>query len=124
MAERFWPGPLTLLLVAPAGLAVEVTAGTGRVGVRVPDHAVARALCAAAGTPLTATSANRSGEPASNDPDHVCRELLGAVDLVVDAGLTPGGPASTIVDVTQIQPVLVRPGAIPWEEIRAWLDPG
>jgi L-threonylcarbamoyladenylate synthase len=68
LAERFWPGPLTLLVTAPETLAPGVTGGTGRVGIRVPAHAVARALCAACDNPLTATSANLSGEPASNHP--------------------------------------------------------
>ena len=75
--DRFWPGPLTLLMQAPERLPAEVTGGTGRVGVRVPAHAVARALCAACGSPLTATSANMSGQPATNDPDAVA-ESLGA----------------------------------------------
>ena len=69
LAERFWPGPLTLLMPAPRALARDVTGGTGRVGVRVPADAVARAICAEAGRPITATSANISGEPATADPD-------------------------------------------------------
>ena len=69
-----------------------MTGGTGRVGVRVPAHAVARALCAACGSPLTATSANVSGEPASNDPDVVvARAWRDSIDVLLDAGLTPAG---------------------------------
>jgi L-threonylcarbamoyladenylate synthase len=122
LAERFWPGALTLLLPAAAALAPGVAGGTGRVGVRVPAHAVARALCVACGTLLTATSANVSGEPASNDPDVVARALGESADVLLDAGLTPGGPPSTIVDMTGATPVLVRAGAIGWEEVRAWLE--
>src|SRR6476646_9770043 len=67
LADRFWPGPLTLLIKAAPALANDVTAGTGKVGVRVPNHDVARRICGAAGVPITATSANKSGEPATDD---------------------------------------------------------
>lgn len=122
LAERFWPGPLTLLVAAPRTLAHDVTGGTGRVGVRVPADDVARAICRAAGRPLTATSANVSGRPATADPDQVERALGDRIDLLIDAGPTRGGAASTIVDATAAAPVLVRAGAIPWEEILAWLN--
>ena len=102
-------------------LAREVTGGTGRVGVRVPAHDIARAICRAADRPITATSANRSGQPATADPDEVERTLGEDVDLLIDAGPTPGGAPSTIVDVTGATPRLVRAGAIPWDEIQAWL---
>ena len=121
LAIRFWPGPLTLLMPAPERLPAEVTGGTGRVGVRVPAHAVARALCAACGTPLTATSANKSGQPATNDPDAVAESLGAGIDLLLDAGVTPGGPPSTIIDVTDATPRVIRQGAIPWESIQACL---
>jgi len=119
LAAAFWPGPLTLLLAAPPALAAAVSGGTGRVGVRVPAHEVARAICRAAGRPLTATSANLSGEPASGDPDVVARSLGDRVGLLLDAGRTPGGPPSTIVDATGPAPRLVREGAIRWEEVLA-----
>jgi L-threonylcarbamoyladenylate synthase len=121
LGSRFWPGPLTLLLSAPAALSAAVSAGTSRVGVRVPDHAVARGLCAACGVPLTATSANVSGEPASASPDEIARTLADRIDVLVDAGMAPGGAPSTIVDVTGIAPELVRAGAIPWDVIRAFV---
>lgn len=119
LARRFWPGPLTLLVPAPAWLAPFVSGGTGKVGVRVPAHAVARALCAACGLPLTATSANVSGAAPSADPDDIERVLGDRIDVLVDAGTTPGGAPSTIVDVTGEVPVLVRAGAIAWTEIEA-----
>ena len=122
LAERYWPGPLTLLVVAPRALAREVTGGTGRVGVRVPADEVARAICRAAGRPLTATSANVSGEPATADPDRVERTLGDRIDLLIDSGPTRGGAASTIVDATGPDPVLVRAGAIGWEDILLWLN--
>ena len=121
LADRFWPGPLTLLVTAPRGLARDVTGGTGKVGVRVPADAVARAICAEAGRPITATSANVSGEPPTSDPDQVERTLGDRIDLLIDTGTTRGGAASTIVDVTGADPVLVRAGAISWDDIQACL---
>jgi L-threonylcarbamoyladenylate synthase len=105
-------------------IAVEATGGTGRIGVRVPDHRVARDLCAACERPLTATSANISGEPASADPDVVAASFAERdLDVLLDAGATRGGVPSTIVDVTGAGARLVRPGAIAWEEIEACLNP-
>ena len=121
LAAKFWPGPLTLLIPAPVTLAHGVAAGTGRVGVRVPAHDIARAICRAADRPITATSANRSGQPATADPDEVERTLGEDVDLLIDAGPTRGGVPSTIVDVTGAAPRLVRAGAVSWDDIQAWL---
>ncbi|MBI3401941.1 MAG: threonylcarbamoyl-AMP synthase [Acidobacteria bacterium] len=121
LAARFWPGPLTLLVAAPPRLAPDVT-GTGTVGVRVPAFEVARAVCAACGHPVTATSANRSGEPATADPDVVERTLGDRLDFLLDAGPTPGGAPSTIVDVTAAEPRLVRAGAIAWDDVIACLN--
>ncbi len=121
LAGRFWPGPLTMLLHAPRAMAADVSGGTGRVGVRVPDHSIARAVCAGVGRPITATSANISGEPATSDPDEVERTLGGAVDFLLDTGRTRGGAPSTILDVTDGDPRLVRAGAIEWEAIQRCL---
>ncbi len=117
LAAAFWPGPLTLLVAAPRTLAAAVSAGTGRVGVRVPDNLIAQSVCLAAGHPVTATSANRSGEPATADPDDVERALGDRVDLLLDGGVTRGGAPSTIVDITTPAPSLVREGAIPWTRV-------
>ncbi len=119
LARAFWPGPLTLVMKAPEALAVEVTGGTGTVGVRVPACEVTRALCAAARLPLTATSANISGQPATNLPDDVAASLGVRLDVLVDSGPTAGGPPSTIVDVTGREPRLIRAGAIPWDAVLA-----
>jgi L-threonylcarbamoyladenylate synthase len=119
LGETFWPGPLTMLIVAPGSLAPQVAAGTGRVGVRVPHDAVARAVCQAVGHPLTATSANISDEPPTSEPDVVENTLGDRIDLMIDGGKTPGGPASTIIDVTVDPPTLVRAGAIPWEQVQS-----
>ena len=121
LAAVYWPGPLTLLVARPAALPAAVTGGLEHVGVRVPAHAVARELCRACGRPLTATSANPSGAPASADPGEVARTLGEGIGLLLDAGPTRGGPPSTIVDVSGREVRLVRPGAIPWDEVQAWL---
>jgi L-threonylcarbamoyladenylate synthase len=121
LADKFWPGPLTLLVAAPPALARDVTGGTGKVGVRVPADAVARAICAEAGRPITATSANVSGEAATADPNLVEQTLGDRIDLLIDAGTTRGGAPSTIVDVTGAAAVLVRAGAISWDEIQTCL---
>ena len=122
LAERFWPGPLTLLIASSAALAPDVTAGTGTVAVRVPAHDAVRALCRVCGTPLTATSANISGRPASDDPDEVARTLGGLIDALLDGGKTPGGAPSTIVDATGSTTRLVRPGRVAWGEVLACAD--
>jgi L-threonylcarbamoyladenylate synthase len=121
LATRFWPGPLTLILPAPRDL-VPAVSSDGTVGVRVPDHAVARALCRAAGFPLTATSANISGGAATSSPDVVAGILADRIDLLVDAGPTPGGSPSTLVDVTGPAPRLVRAGAVAWADIQSCLE--
>ena len=119
LARAFWPGPLTLVVPAPDALAVEVTGGTGTVGVRVPACEVTRALCAAAHLPLTATSANISGQPATHLPDDVASALGTRIDVLLDSGPTAGGPPSTIVDVTGPEPRLIRAGAISWDAVLA-----
>jgi L-threonylcarbamoyladenylate synthase len=119
LATGFWPGPLTLLVAAPDALAPEISGGTLRVGIRVPAHEVARGLCRAANSVLTATSANISGRPAVDHANDVASSLGGRIDLLLDAGPTVGGPPSTIVDVTGDEPRLVRTGAIRWEDIEA-----
>lgn len=117
LARQFWPGPLTLIVAAPAELTAALHSTTGRVAVRVSSHPIARALPAAVGFVLTSTSANRSGEPAPVTPDQVECTLGDAVDLVLDAGPATGGLPSTLVDVTGVRPVLVRAGAVAWRRV-------
>ena len=116
LAETFWPGPLTLVARAAPGLPAAVTLGEG-VGVRVPGSALARELCRLAGGPVTSTSANPSGGPPPASPDALDPDLLARVDLVLDAGPTPGGLPSTVVALGADEPRLIRAGAIPWERI-------
>jgi len=122
LAAAFWPGPLTLVLRAAVEMDVRVMAEGGTVAIRVPDQPIARALAAAADCPVTSTSANPSGLPPTADPDEVARALP-AIDVLIDAGVTPGGAPSTIVDATGTQPVLIRAGAIAWERVLESLGP-
>jgi L-threonylcarbamoyladenylate synthase len=119
LAQQFWPGPLTLVMRAPGALAPGVTAGGTTVGVRVPAHAVTRALCAAFERPVTATSANISGQAATDDPEKVAATLVSGLDLLLDSGTTPGGPASTIVDLTHGEMRLIREGGVSWKDVKA-----
>jgi L-threonylcarbamoyladenylate synthase len=112
LMDRYWPGPLTLVLPAHPALPAALTAGTGTIGVRLSGHAVARGLVAAVGTPVTAPSANPHGGASPRTADEVLAGLGTRVDLVLDGGRTPGGPASTVLDLTGRQAVVLRAGAI------------
>ncbi len=117
LAERFWPGPLTLVLPASPTLDPIVTGGSGTVAVRVPGSEVARSLARAAGGAVVSTSANLSGEPPPIRVADVSTELLARVDYVLDGGATPGGLPSTVVSVAAGAPALVRPGAISFADV-------
>jgi L-threonylcarbamoyladenylate synthase len=119
LADRFWPGPLTLILAKRKVVPDSVTAGLPTVAVRVPSHPVARALIEAAGVPVAAPSANRFSRPSPTRADHVVADLGELVDLVLDAGATTIGLESTILDLTQSPPVIRRPGGISREAIAA-----
>ena len=112
LMARYWPGALTLVLRAHAGLPDALTAGTGTIGVRLPGHPVARALVGAFGGPVTAPSANPHGQASPRTADEVIAGLAERVDLVLDGGATPGGPASTLLDLTRTPPVVLRAGAV------------
>ena len=112
LMAKYWPGPLTLILPARADLPVALTAGTGTIGVRLSAHPVALALVRAVGAPVTAPSANPHEGPAPRTADDVLIALGSGVDLVLDGGPTPGGPPSTVLDVTGAPPALLRPGAV------------
>jgi L-threonylcarbamoyladenylate synthase len=115
LVSRFWPGPLTVLVPKRPTLPEAVSA-TSTVGVRIPDHDIARALLRLAG-PMAVTSANISGQPSPTTAEEVCEQLGGRIDLIVDGGKTPGGMPSTLVDCTSEKPVIVRDGPISLNEL-------
>lgn len=117
MARAFWPGPLTLVLPKRPEVPPSVTAGLDTVAVRVPSHAVARALLAAARIPVAAPSANRSTEVSPTTAAHVEKSLGDAVDLILDGGPTTVGIESTVVDVTVNPPLVLRPGMITRDDL-------
>jgi L-threonylcarbamoyladenylate synthase len=117
LAERFWPGPLSLIVSAHDTIAERVTDSLRQVAVRVPDCLVARELARLALHPLTATSANLSGHPASASPDEVAAQFESRLDGLLDAGPAPGGLPSTIVDASKDEPLLIRAGALPWARV-------
>jgi L-threonylcarbamoyladenylate synthase len=123
LAERFWPGGLTLVLpVRPeVRLPGVLAAGSPTIGVRVPDHPAPRALAAALG-PLPTTSANLSGQPDAGDARDVAETLGAAIALVIDGGPVRGGPASTVVDCTTDRPAILRSGAIDPATLAATLE--
>ncbi|MFF0736089.1 L-threonylcarbamoyladenylate synthase [Streptomyces chartreusis] len=121
LAERFWPGPLTLVLRRGRRVPLEATGGLETVAVRVPDHPVALALLTEFGGGVTAPSANRFGAVSPTTADHVRAELGDAVDFVLDGGLCTVGVESTIVDATGDQPSILRPGGVTREDLEAAL---
>jgi len=117
LADEFWPGPLTMVLQARPEVPDVTTGGLTTVAVRVPDHPVAIALLNAAGVPVAAPSANRSGRPSPTTAAHVMADLAGRIDAVVDGGRCVFGIESTVVDVRGEQPVVLREGAVTREEL-------
>jgi L-threonylcarbamoyladenylate synthase len=115
LATRFWPGPLTILVPKRVDLPESVSA-TETVGVRVPDHEVARKLLRAAG-PLAVTSANISGAQSPVTAQEVYEQLAGRIALIIDGGRTPGGVPSTLVDCTMPELKILREGPISLEEL-------
>jgi L-threonylcarbamoyladenylate synthase len=124
LAERFWPGPLTLVFKRAAGVNDVVTGGQDTIALRVPSHPVAQALLTAFGGGIAAPSANRYGRISATTADHVRSELGAAVDLVLDGGPCEVGIESTIVDVSGSRPTLLRPGNITAEALEQVLGLG
>jgi L-threonylcarbamoyladenylate synthase len=112
LARLFWPGPLSLVLRRSAALPDAATAGQDTVALRVPDHPVPRAIARRLGAPITGTSANPSGRPPATTAAAVQEQLGDAVDLVVDAGESPIGEGSTVLDATGPTLVVLRAGAV------------
>jgi len=112
LMERFWPGPLTLVFPARNDLPDQLTAGSGTIAVRYSPHPLALALIDHFGGPVTATSANKSGQPPCASADEVCQALGTAPDVVLDGGVTRGGKGSTIVCCRQDRLVCLRDGQL------------
>ena len=117
LMDAFWPGPLAIVVYAAAPLDRRVVGDGGTIAVRVPSNAVARALAHVFRYPITATSANRSGRPAPATAADAAAAFGTDIDAVIDAGPTPGGAPSTIVDARGAAPRLVREGAVPWDRV-------
>jgi L-threonylcarbamoyladenylate synthase len=124
LMEKFWPGPLTLVLEALPHLPALITANTGKVGLRASSHPVARALALAAGRAITGTSANLSGQPDITTPQEVLRVLGEKLDAILDGGKTAGGLGSTVLDVSGVPPKVIREGAISRRELSPFIGKG
>ena len=117
LAERFWPGPLTLVLARSGIIPDQVTAGNDTVGVRAPAGKVVRGLIKRTGQPIAAPSANRANRISPTRAEHVLADLDGRIDLIIDSGPTILGLESTVLDLTTSAPRLLRPGPISISEL-------
>ncbi|MDP2645328.1 MAG: L-threonylcarbamoyladenylate synthase [Desulfobacterales bacterium] len=117
LMDYFWPGKITLVFEAGEQVPQNLTAGTGKIGLRLPAHPVARALVQAAGGPITGTSANISGAPGCADVSRMNPAVAGQLDLILDAGPLKGGAGSTVVDVTGSAPLVLREGEVGQKDI-------
>lgn len=122
LADKFWPGPLTMVLFKRDTVPDIVTAGGQTVGVRCPDHTKTLALIRLAGVPLAAPSANMSGAPSPKNIDDVLKVFDGKIDAAVDGGVCTVGIESTIVDMTVMPPRILRQGGLPKETIETALN--
>lgn len=123
LAERFWPGPLTILLPKHEIIPDACTAGREKVGIRIPRHQVALALIEAAGVPIAAPSANLFGATSPTTASHVALDLGGRIDAILDAGPTAVGVESTVMDIASDPPIIYRPGGVSREQIESVIGP-
>jgi L-threonylcarbamoyladenylate synthase len=121
LAEKFWPGPLTMVLPVSDAVPKIVTAGLDTVGIRLPANDYARELISAAGVPVAAPSANVSGSPSPTSAEHVYHDLAGKIDLILDGGSCEVGVESTVLDLVGPVPVVLRPGGTPAEDLLCYL---
>jgi len=122
LGEKFWPGPLTLVLHRKDEVTSVVSAGLSTVAVRIPAHKAALDLISEARTPIAAPSANLSGRPSPTEPSHVEQDLAGKIDAILDGGICSIGLESTVVDLTGKEPILLRPGGVNVEHIESCLS--
>ncbi|MCC6425092.1 MAG: threonylcarbamoyl-AMP synthase [Phycisphaerales bacterium] len=123
LAERFWPGPLTLVVQKSDAISPLVTAGGSTVGLRIPNHPLALQLLRQFDGPLAAPSANRSTRISPTTAEHVRNDLAGRVDLILDGGRCPVGIESTVIDLTADPPIILRPGGLSKAQIEAAIGP-
>jgi len=121
LMAAFWPGPLTLVFKASTSVSGRLTAGTGKIGVRISSHPIAQALASALGRPITATSANLSGARECTTAAAVNDQITSELVTIIDSGATPGGQGSTFCDVTSDPPSILREGTIPAATIQSVL---
>jgi L-threonylcarbamoyladenylate synthase len=126
LARKFWPGPLTMIVKASSRLPLKVTANTGNVALRIPQAKIPLAVVQAAGIPITATSANLSGEAECTSAEAVRDQLQNRIAIIVDGGTSPREIASTIIDLTDEEARwrIMREGAIPSQEISEFFAQG
>ncbi len=122
LIAEFWPGPLTLVVNKSEQVPEITTGGLETVAVRMPDHKLARELINRAGVPLAAPSANLSGKPSPTVAEHVITDLAGEIAGVVDGGRTGIGVESTVLDLSDHPPTLLRPGGVTYEQLQEVLD--
>lgn len=123
LAKAFWPGPLTMVLLKKAHIPKAVTGGLDTVAIRLPNSPLALALIKRAGFPLAAPSANKSGKPSPTSASHVAEDFKDEIAGIIDGGTTSVGVESTIVDLSNEPPVILRPGGITKEMIEAVIGP-
>ncbi|NLW48272.1 MAG: threonylcarbamoyl-AMP synthase [Firmicutes bacterium] len=121
LIQRFWPGPLTLIFPKKANVSPVVTANLNSVAVRMPSHPVAQELLRLTGIPVAAPSANLSGKPSPTNGEHVINDLLGKIEMIIDAGPCPAGVESTVLSLMGEEPIILRPGTITREELETVL---
>jgi len=121
LMARFWPGGLTLVFEAGSRISPLLTAGTGKIGIRLSSHPVPTGLARAAGVPITGTSANLSGQPACVTAEEIKTHFGEGVALILDAGKTAGGRGSTVLDVTVRPPRILREGMVSRDQLRDFL---
>lgn len=117
--DKFMPGPVTIILKKKSVVPNDVTAGLDTVAIRFPAHETAQRLIAAAGVPIAAPSANLSGKPSPTKAKHVIKDMTGRIDAIIDGGDCNVGVESTIVDFTGERPVILRPGGVTYDDLKA-----
>ncbi len=118
LADKFWPGPMTMILNKKDALSDKITAGLDTAAIRLPSNEIALALIKESKKPIAAPSANTSGKPSPTEVSHVIEDLMGKVDMIIDGGSTYIGLESTVVDMTTDIPMILRPGGITLEDIK------